>query len=510
MSNTRYKLHPVSAFINFMKSLKELIIPFVVIFGVNIFRDGGISSMFNQGWMGLLPLLIGLVMVLFSLIVGIIKWKRFDYWFEDGELRIEYGLFVKKKRYIPFERIQSLNYTEGIFHRPLNLVKVRVETAGSGKAGEAEAELTAIKREDAERIETEMENAKHRSIPVMGPLEAEQALVEETATPQKKELRTLYRMSMKELLILATTSGGIGVVLSAVAIFLSQFSDLIPYEAIYEEVMLFLRFGYLIVALAVFAGLLVAWVISVILTLLANYQFTIQVDDDHIFITRGLLEKKKVSVPFKRIQGVKVSRNPLRELFGYGVVTVESAGGSMGGKDEKIRLFPLVKNDRMLPVLKELFPEMEFQPELVKAPKRSVHFYYRLDFLWMLPLIGALSYFFFPYGLLSLLIVPPVIGIGVWQHRTTGYALTGKQLTMEFRGLSKHSFYVWKKRVQAVNVLQTYFQRRKKLASIEVTIKSGMLGYAARINYMEKEDASRILDWYHPTPIAAKQKGQPE
>ncbi|WP_084243393.1 PH domain-containing protein [Planomicrobium okeanokoites] len=509
MSDTRYKLHPVSAFINFMKSLKELIIPFIVIFGVNIFRDGGMSAMFSQGWIGLLPLLIGLVVVLFSLIIGIIKWKRFVYWFEDGELRIEYGLFVKKKRYIPFERIQSLNYTEGIFHRPFNLVKVRVETAGSGKIGEAEAELTAINREDADRIEKEMEHAKHRGVPTMGPHEAVEESVEEIGEA-KKEVKTLYRMSMKELLILATTSGGIGVVISAVAVFLSQFSDLIPYETIYEEVMLFLRFGYLIAALAVFAGLLVAWIISVILTVLANYQFTIQVDDDHIYITRGLLEKKKISVPFKRIQGIKVSRNPLRELFGYAVVTVESAGGSMGGKDEKIRLFPLVKQAHMLPILAELFPDMQFQPELTKAPKRSVHFYYRLDFLWLLPVIGLMSYFFFPYGLLSLLIVPPVIAIGVWQHRTTGYALTGRQLTMEFRGFSKHTFYVWKKRVQAVNVLQTYFQRKKDLASIQATIKSGMLGYSARINYMEKDDATRILDWYHPLPISVKQKGQPE
>lgn len=509
MSDTRYKLHPVSAFINFMKSLKELIIPFIVIFGVNIFRDGGMSATFSQGWIGLLPLLIGLVVVLFSLIIGIIKWKRFVYWFEDGELRIEYGLFVKKKRYIPFERIQSLNYTEGIFHRPFNLVKVRVETAGSGKIGEAEAELTAINREDADRIEKEMEHAKHRGVPTMGPHEAVEESVEEIGEA-KKEVKTLYRMSMKELLILATTSGGIGVVISAVAVFLSQFSDLIPYETIYEEVMLFLRFGYLIAALAVFAGLLVAWIISVILTVLANYQFTIQVDDDHIYITRGLLEKKKISVPFKRIQGIKVSRNPLRELFGYAVVTVESAGGSMGGKDEKIRLFPLVKQAHMLPILAELFPDMQFQPQLTKAPKRSVHFYYRLDFLWLLPVIGLMSYFFFPYGLLSLLIVPPVIAIGVWQHRTTGYALTGRQLTMEFRGFSKHTFYVWKKRVQAVNVLQTYFQRKKDLASIQATIKSGMLGYSARINYMEKDDATRILDWYHPLPISVKQKGQPE
>lgn len=183
----------------------------------------------------------------------------------------------------------------------------------------------------------------------------------------------------------------------------------------------------------------------------------------------------------------------------------------MGERDEKIRLFPLVKTARMLSVLEELFPEMEFEPELVKAPKRSVHFYYRLDFLWMLPVIGAVSYFFFPYGLLSLLIVPPVVLLGIWQHRTTGYSLRDRQLTMEFRGISKHTFYVMKKRVQSMDVYQTYFQRRRDLASIQTTIKSGMLGYAARINYMEKEDASRILDWYHPSPQRTiKQKGQPE
>ena len=86
------------------------------------------------------------------LVSGIIKWKRFRYWFEEEELRIEYGLFVKKKRYIPFERIQSLNYTEGIFHRPFGLVKVKVETAGGGATKEADAELTAITKEAAEQI----------------------------------------------------------------------------------------------------------------------------------------------------------------------------------------------------------------------------------------------------------------------------------------------------------------------------------------------------------------------
>ena len=516
MSENRYKLHPISALINFIKGLKELIIPFLVIFGVNLFRDGGISSMFSNGWQGLIPLMIGTVVLLFILIAGIIKWKRFVYWFEDGELRIEYGLFVKKKRYIPFDRIQSLNYTEGIFHRPLGLVKVKVETAGSGKAGEAEAELTAISREDADRIEQKMEEAKRR---VRKAESAEPEIEAEFDAPQtaaevieKKQLHTNYRMTMKELIVLATTSGGIGVVLSAVAVFLSQFSELIPYDAIYEEVMIFLRFGYLIVALTIFMGLLAAWVISVVLAILANYQFTIQTDDDHIYLTRGLLEKKKVSVPFKRVQGIKISQNPLREWFGYATVTVESAGGSIGDKDEKIRLFPLAKKDDIVPVLMELFPDMEWQPKMVKAPKRSVHFFYRLDFIWMLPVIAALGYFFYPYGLLSLLIVPVIIILAVWQHRTVGYSLAEKQLTMEFRGFSKHTFFMMKKRIQAVEISQSYFQRRKELASAQATIKSGMLGATARVEHIECEDASRILAWYEPSnqKVSGNEKSQPE
>ncbi len=510
MSETRYKLHPLSAFLNFIKGLKDLIVPFIVIFGVNLFQEGGISGMFTQGWEGLIPFFIGIVVVLFTLVAGIIKWKRFVYWFEEGELRIEYGLFVKKKRYIPFDRIQSLDYTEGVFHRLLGLVKVKVETAGSGKAGESEAVLTAVLREDADRIAQKMEEAKrvfHKKV------ESDE---EELAIPvelqEKKEARVLYRMTLKELIILATTSSGIGVVLSAVAVFLSQFSDILPFEAVYEEVILFLRFGYLIVALVIFTVLTIAWIISVFLTIFANYQFTIQADEDNIYITRGLLEKKKISVPFKRVQGIKITQNPLREWFGYATVTVESAGGSLGDKEEKIRLFPLAKKSVMLPVLSELFPETEWEPELTGAPKRSARFYYRLDFIWGIPLIAAMSYLFYPYGLASLLMIPIIILLGLWQHRTVGYALSGRQLTMRFRGFSKHSFYLMKKRVQVVDVTQSYFQRRKQLATIEATIKSGMLGASARILHMDISDAERIMSWYKPTnrPLPEKNKSQPD
>ena len=126
-------------------------------------------------------------------ITGIIKWKRFVYWFEDDELRIEHGVFVKKKRYIPFDRIQSLDYTEGILHRPLKLVKVKVETAGGSASinAKSEAELTAITKEAADRIEVVISEAKRRRTTIVSDIDEEiESMVEaEMKTKQSLFLR---------------------------------------------------------------------------------------------------------------------------------------------------------------------------------------------------------------------------------------------------------------------------------------------------------------------------------
>ncbi|MBU0905747.1 MAG: PH domain-containing protein, partial [Firmicutes bacterium] len=259
MSEERFKLHPISAVINFVKGLKDLIFPFVIVFVANGFQGGG-----GGGWTSYIPYIIGALVLTLVLTSGIIKWKRFVYWFEDDELRIEYGLFVKKKRYIPFERIQSVNYTEGIFHRPFKLVKLKIETAGSGVSDEAEAELTAITKSAASRIEKELADAKRRKT---SSKLSEAQLVEEVSLEESTvKTKRIYQMTSKELLVLATTSGGIGVVLSGLAVFVSQFSELIPYERIYDEVVVFLKFGVLMVALSVFVFLLITWILSVVLT----------------------------------------------------------------------------------------------------------------------------------------------------------------------------------------------------------------------------------------------------
>jgi len=507
MSKDRYQLHPISAVVNFIKGLKDLIFPFIIIFVANRFQ-GGSSS--NDGhWSSYIPYVIGVVVLVLVLVSGIIKWKRFIYWFEDDELRIEYGLFVKKKRYIPFERIQSFNYTESVLHRPFKLVKVTIETAGSGVSTEPEAELTAITKEAAKQIETELAFAKkrklHKTTDENGEF-LEQQLEELALVPSMP----IFKMSMKDLLILATTSGGIGVVFSGLAVFLTQFSDLIPYEQIYDEVVVFLKFGFFIVILMIFVFLLVAWIFSVIVTTLNYYQFTIVKEEDQIVLTRGLLEKKKITIPIGRVQGIRIVENPIRQLFGYCTVIVESAGGSIGDRDEKIRLFPLVKKSKIKQPLNKLFADFDFDPMWTIAPKRAKPFYYRLDFLWVIPIVVSISYFYYPLGLISLFVAPIIFLLGLWQHRSAAIFLTKNQVSLQYRGISKYTFFIEKKRMQSLEMRQSPFQKRKALATIETTIKSGMLGATAKVEHLEVEDVEAIMSWYEPSGYVDEKKGQPQ
>lgn len=491
MSKEVNRLHPVSAVISSAKALKSMIFPLIVIiitngfhFSFNFHSDNFWRTVFLFGIWG-----VGAILALVS---GIVKWRTFVYWFEDGELRVKYGLFVKKKRYIPFERIQSLNYNEGIFHRLFGLVKVQVETAGS-KDRKPEVELTAIRKDAADAIELEMRRTKNKANGQMNDeqMSNEQSLTEEVLAPM------IYHMSIRDLLILATTSGGIGVVLSGVAAIISQLSDIIPYEEIFHELADFAKFGAFLVALAVIFSLIVAWFVSFVITLINYYEYTVRIEEEKLIITKGLIEKKRITIPLNRIQAIRIVENPLRQLFGFATVVVESAGGNgEEGNDKKIALFPLIQKQDCLETLEQIFPDVNWRPEFIHSPNRARPFFYRIDFIWLVPIIGACSYYFYPYGLLSLLLIPLTILIGIWQHKTAAYMIDGKQLTMQYRVFSRITFFMEKKRIQSIGTTQTYFQKRKNVMSVKATVMSGMTGMTGNVRNLEQQDAETIVSWY--------------
>lgn len=497
MMYKKYKLHPVSAVINFIKGLKELIIPFLIIAVANGFK---IES--NDFW-EYIPLLIFLLVLIFYLISGFIRWWTFVYWFEENELRVEYGLFIKKKRYIPFDRIQSFNYKESIFHRIFGLVQVMVETAGSTD-GKPEVVLTAITREEASQIERE---TKKVNIEQISENEFEDKNQLEAVEVQQDLHEIIYKISAKDLFLLATTSNSIGVVIAGVAAFISQVSEFIPYERIFEELSIFIQFGFMLVLMTIFFTFLMAWIVSIIITFINYYDFTVVQENDRIVITRGLLEKKRITIPKNRVQGIKIVENPIRQMVKYATVVVESASGGFGEHDKKIMLFPIISNQRMLEPLRQLFPHFDFEmePDFIRPPKKAKPHFYRIDILWLLPIIGLCSYFFYPLGLFSILFVLPVLMLRLWQYKTNGFIITGNQLTLRYRVISRVTFIAEKKRIQVVQSKQNYFQKRKNIASIQATVMSGITGATARVSHLNESDVNELLSWFEKSKEMKKE-----
>ncbi|MBS8267036.1 hypothetical protein DYI25_21750 [Mesobacillus boroniphilus] len=471
------RLHPIAAVVNALRQLKEMIIPFLifVVFGSRG-TDWDLFYFFGS---------IGVVLLV--LVYGVLAWYRFTYRIEQGELRIEYGLIVRKKRYIPFDRIQSLDLSEGILQRLFGLVKVKVETAGSGGMGlqDGEAVLTAITKQDAQEIHDYLVSIKKSGQSVQGDEETESS----------DDL--LYKISVSELLMLATTSGGVGVVISAVLAFVFQFEEFIPYEQIFDGVEHFVQNGFVFISVVVFLGFLLAWIIALFGTMLKYANFTVRKVDNDLVITRGLLEKRQFTIPLSRIQAVRISENLIRQPLGYASAYVESAGGSaLDQESSKVLILPIVKKRKIPGLLKPHLSEYHFRVNISPAPGRAYSRYLLKGWLFTLPIIIAAIWLLRPWGYGALLLLVLSALWSYLNYKDAGWSLDQGMLTFRYRNIVKNTVYMRKNKVQSFSVKESFFQRKKKLATVEAIVKSGHGGAGGKVIDLEKEHVDMMYHWY--------------
>ena len=473
MFNQPKRLHPISVLTSFLKQLKEMLLPIIV---VTIFGGGGADR-------GIFSFSIPIVFFTLTLVFGVVNWLRFTYRIEENELRIESGVFVRKKRYIPFERIQSLDQTEGLLHRAFGLVKLKVETAGGSTSKEAEAELGAITREEANQIQMVLSDSKNA--------------YKETEEEIIPEQFLIYKITFKDLVVLAITSGGTGVILSAIFAVLLQLDEIIPYKMLYHQFEDLIANGIISVITLVMIGLLIVWIMAFIGTLFKYGNFTVIKTKDDLIITRGLIEKRQITVPLNRIQAIRITQNLVKEPFGYASVFVESAGGSsVKGEQAKVILLPVVKRREIPKIFGEWLPSYHFNSRINPIPKRALSRYIWKGWLYSLPVMIIPGLFFKPWGWLTLLLVLPVTFIQYLNYRAAGWGIDDHQLTLQYRNLTKNTVYMNKGKIQSINLNKSYFQRNKQLSTIHALIKSGHGESGGRVVDLELDDATQIYQWF--------------
>lgn len=413
---------------------------------------------------------------------GILYWLRYVFYISGQELRVEYGVLVRKKRYIPFERIQTVQISAGILQRLFGLVKVQVETAGGGR--KAEFVLAALPRDRAAELQKILQTGETHL----------QASEDETEYIE-------YKLSTRSLLLLASTSNGIGVVLSAFFVIISQLNDFFPNLDVWEKVGSYaghLATGRIsLIILAIFLLFLLAWLLSLLGTIIQFGGFQLRRTGDRIIIKRGLFEQQQVSIPIKRIQAIKVVEGLLRQPWGMVSVQVVSISNT-GTKGEGNVLFPLLPKAELPAFLGQVAPEFSMPWELQGLPARARRRYLLANIIPAL-IIAIFCAFYWPWGYIAILL--PVLGaaLGKKQYNDAGYQMVDNKLLLRSRSLGRITMIIPRRRIQSLHVSQNPFQARNDLSNLRVAIASSNTPTTVRLKGMDIQKSRGIMNCFANT-----------
>jgi putative membrane protein len=467
------RLHP-AAILEYLwekgRRLLEAMLPLIIVF---------IGRAESRRWV--LPVLI-CILVIFCVYI-FLYWTRYVFYIAGSELRVEYGVLIRKKRYVPRERIQSLQITSGIVQRWFGLVKLEVETAAG--ANQVEISLPALTRQQAEELAGLLQHESFSN--TLNPEQSSQPLLKR-------------RLSFSGLLIAASTSNGIGIVLALVLALLSQIDRFLPLEDLYEVIGQYfinsvVRSDWTVLLILLLA-LVVAWVLSALGSIITLSGFTLQRNQERLFIRHGLLERKQISIPVKRIQALLLVEGVLRQPFHLGHAALITAGYTGKGVAANL-LYPILHRGHFVTLLQEFLPELAtVDLKVRKLPREAI---YRYIYLTALPFSAAaiplLIYVDKGYlGAIPLLLAALLLGL--LRYRDAGWQIHGDKLIIRGRVLGKSTSIVPRQRIQSLSFSQSWLQARKSLGSLKVTTASGTGGASFKIVGISQADAVYLMAWF--------------
>lgn len=421
----------------------------------------------------------------FLLVVGFANWWRFLYKVEDDTLHIKSGIFVRKDLYLTRDRIQVIDVTSGILQRMFGLVRLDIQTAGSSSR---QAAIDAITTDDAREINRMLRPDKTEDF-------GDGSLDDSAESDMVKENKKVVKLPVKELLIAASTSGSFGIALSLIATVFSQVEPLISESEMYEFLIgLIPSDADIVVILATIGAFVIfAWLISFFSTLFKYGNFQLDVKDDEIVVSRGIFEKKRITIPFNRIQAIHVAEGMIRQPLGYASLHLESAGyGDEKGSGSFV-LFPLIGRGEIQSLLKEILPEYNRGVDGMTPPSRSLRRYiFRSSIL--VTLITAILYWYLSLNIWIWLI--PLLSVlwGWLRFKDAAAGWDGDLYVIRSRFLSKSTAYIKKKRIQDFSLQQSFFQRKRDLCSVKMYVASGDHGKSFGVSDLELSDGYRALN----------------
>lgn len=486
---------------------------------------GVIAGTTLAGPLGLPAWLVPLLAPLGAVVLGgfaVARYYRFRYEIEGETLAVESGVFARQSREIPLGRIQNVDITQGVLNRLLGLSVVAFETAGGSAT---EATLDAVAPEEADRLrrlvqrhgEREPTDADETGVAedAIGDTDESTPLGERVAGPDTdtEDVEPLFAFGFRDLLTYALVSvrpaafvflvAGLPLGIDLISGILRFNLGVVGSDAALSVGLFEVIGPPRLVALAVVTLvqlLVAALVLSVALTVIEYYGFTLVRDGDDLRYQRGLLRRYSGTIPLSKVQTVTVRENVLMRRFGFATLVVETAGYS-GGSQQSTQgvAVPMAPRGAVYDLARDIEPfgDFAFEQPPTRARRRyaarfaivvtaAVALAYAVDTF----LLGT-GYWWVSLALFAL--VPPAAHLR-WRHR--GYALDADVFATRAGFWRQSTRVVPYYRVQTVFVGRSPFQRRRRLATVtaDTASSSSILGGSATAYDIDDGTASELRD----------------
>ncbi|WP_286955016.1 MULTISPECIES: PH domain-containing protein [Corynebacterium] len=260
-------------------------------------------------------------------------WRRLGFRLDEEEIALRRGLISTQLRSARYDRTQAVDVVESVIARIFGLAAVRVETAGGANSV---IEIAYLKKAEAEKLRAEILGQVRREGREVAPERA--VVVEPTVAPEG--LSVIPEIPIRRSLVAAALHPG--TVLAVVSVAATVLAP-IPNSA----------------ALPVVVGFLPkVWEL-----IDSSWRYCAFLDRDAhgnqvLNISYGLADRRRQSIRFERIHGVRVAQPWMWRLFGWYQVQVSIAGyGATAGKGSgSTRILPVGSREHALALFELVGP----------------------------------------------------------------------------------------------------------------------------------------------------------
>lgn len=423
------------------------------------------------------------------LIHSILYYLNFYFYVKDGEFILKKGYLRKKILTIPLERIQSVNTKQNLIQQVLDVVALEIDTAGT--AGK-ELKIHALEKPFANALHELLSKEKTASV---------ETETDNVTTSTDKSEKLVLKLTPLDLLKIGISQNHLRtglIILAFGSQIFNQVQDVFKeqadqYSSEFVNYMSSSNIGLIIFLIIFF--LLVSFLFSLFRTVFKYFDFKLLKKENAYRVEAGLINKRNVVLPHNKIQELNWETGPIKKQFGIYNLAFKQAVSAQNKKEQLVDVPGCLSTH--LEILKS---DLFGKDELFDTSKFCTNNYYFRP-LWIfsgwLPVVLATP-FLYAEWIFWLAAITWLLASGGYCFlvlKKSYFRINDDQIRIS-KGAISHK---WKQmelfKIQSVTFKQTFFQKRRSLASLELMNASGSM----TIPYIDETLAKQMHNYllYH-------------